>query len=129
MLDHVGSRIFWAATAAKNFIVRGADASNAFAEAPPPKIPLYVRVDKPYRDWYYHKYNKRISPDMVLKVNRALQGHPESPRAWAKLIDGILRKKLHLTTHEPCLYHGTYKGHEILFLQQVDQMIILTMRL
>ena len=40
MLDHVGSRIFWAACATKNFIVRGADASNAFAEAAAPKIPL-----------------------------------------------------------------------------------------
>ena len=48
MLDHVGSRIFWAAVAAKNFIVRGADASNAFAEAEAPKIPLYVRIDNSF---------------------------------------------------------------------------------
>lgn len=122
MLDHVGSRIFWAATAAKNFIVIGADAPNEFAEAPPAKIQLYVRVDKSYREWYYHKYNKKLTPDMVLKVSRALQGHPESPRAWAKLIDGILRKKLqlHPTTHEPYLYHGTHKGHEILLIREVD---------
>lgn len=42
MLDHVGSCIFWASVTIKNFIVRGADASNAFAEAQPPKISLYV---------------------------------------------------------------------------------------
>ena len=51
MLDHVGSRIFWATAASKNFIVRGADASNAFAEAQAPKIPLYVRVDTPFCEW------------------------------------------------------------------------------
>ena len=48
-LDHVGSRIFWATAAAKNLIVQGADASNAFAEAKAPKIPLYVRANDPYR--------------------------------------------------------------------------------
>ena len=40
-----GSRIFWAASAMKRHIVIGADASNAFAEAPPPKAPLYVYID------------------------------------------------------------------------------------
>lgn len=126
MLDHVGSRIFWASVAAKNFIVRGADASNAFAEAPPPKIPLYVRVDKPYREWYKNKYGETLGENMVLRVKKALQGHPESPRAWAKLIDKILRTKLGLkpTTHEPCLYHGSYEGEEVLFLRQVDDFAV-----
>ena len=41
-LDQVRAKIFWASTASKNMIVRGADASNAFAEADPPKIPLYI---------------------------------------------------------------------------------------
>ena len=50
-LDHIGSRIFWAAAAAKNFIIRGADASNTFAEVDAPKIPLYVRIDNQYREW------------------------------------------------------------------------------
>lgn len=126
MLDHVGSRIFWASVAAKNFIVRGADASNAFAEAPPPKIPLYVRIDKPYREWYKHKYGKTLADNMVLRVKKALQGHPESPRAWAQLIDKILQTKLGLkpTTHEPCLYYGTFKGEEVLFLRQVDDFAV-----
>ena len=48
MLDHVGSCTLWAAAASKNFVVRGADASNAFAEASAPKIPLYVHVDQPF---------------------------------------------------------------------------------
>jgi deoxyuridine 5'-triphosphate nucleotidohydrolase len=126
-LDHVGSRVFWAAAAAKNFVVRGADASNAFAEADAPKIPLYVRVNDQYREWWTEKMKMPpIPPGHVLPVHKALQGHPEAPRAWALLIDQILREKLNLkpTTHEPCLYHGQYKGNEILFLRQVDDFAV-----
>ena len=48
MLDHTGSKIFWGTVASKNLIVRRADASNAFAEAKAPDIPLYVTVDTQY---------------------------------------------------------------------------------
>ena len=124
-LDHVGHRIFWAAVAAKNFIVRGCDASNAFAEAPPPKHPLYVRIDRQFREWWASKNRAQIPADYVLPVQKALQGHPEAPRLWATLIHGILTKELGLnaTTHENCLYHGYIDGHEILFLRQVDDFV------
>jgi dUTP pyrophosphatase len=128
-LDHVGSRIFWATAVAKNLIVRGADASNAFAEADGPKIPLYVRLNDQYREWWAEKMGKPPIPrGYVLPVHKALQGHPESPRAWSILIDTILQQKLKLkpTTHEPCLYHGTYKGQEVLFLRQVDDFAVAT---
>jgi dUTP pyrophosphatase len=128
-LDHVGSRIFWAAAASKNFVVRGADASNAFAEADAPKIPLYVRVNDQYREWWTEKMKRPpIPPGYVLPVKKALQGHPEAPRAWATLIDNILQKKLNFkpTTHEPCLYHGTFQNKEVLFLRQVDDFAVAT---
>ena len=126
MLDHMSSRLFWAIVASLNYIVRGADASNAFAEAAPPKIPLYVRVDKPYREWYKARYNKDIPDGYVLPVHRALQGHPEAPRSWGKLIDRIIRTKIKLrpTTHEPCLYSGTFNGKNVLFLRQVDDFAV-----
>jgi deoxyuridine 5'-triphosphate nucleotidohydrolase len=126
-LDHVGSRIFWAAAASKNFIVRGADASNAFAEADAPKIPLYVRVNEQYKEWWTEKMKREDFPsNYVLPVYKALQGHPEAPRAWAMLIDKILKEKLHLkaTSHEPCLYYGKFKGKDILFLRQVDDFAV-----
>ena len=79
-IDHVGSRVFWAAVASKNFIVRGADASNAFAEANAPKIPLYVRVNDQYREWWTEKLKRPPIPTgYVLPVHKALQGHPEAP--------------------------------------------------
>ena len=49
-LDHTASRIFWSISAAKGHIVFGANASNVFVEAPPPKAPLYMIVDQQYRD-------------------------------------------------------------------------------
>jgi hypothetical protein len=60
-------------------------------------------------------------------VNNAIQGHPESPRLWEKLIDKILRKiGLKPTTHEPCLYYGHMNGSYTLFLRQVDDFAIAT---
>ena len=38
-LDQTSSKIFWAAVAVKNYIVIGADAANAFGEAPAPVAP------------------------------------------------------------------------------------------
>ena len=103
-LDHTASRIFWSISAAKGHIVFGADASNAFAEVPPPKAPLSMIVDQQYRDWYRHTKNVIILEGYDIKVNRALQGHPESLRLWATLINK------HITAlgfkpcfHEPCL--------------------------
>ena len=78
MLDHVGSRIFWTTVASKNLIVRGADASNAFAETKVPDIPIFVRVDKQYQEWYKYKFRKNIPDRYVLPVYKALQGHPKS---------------------------------------------------
>ena len=129
-LEQTGSRIFWAATAINNYVTIGADASNAFAEAPAPKAPLFVTIDQPYRDWYSNKYPDKppIPKGYVLPVNGALQGHPESARLWALLIDKVIQDlNLKPCTHEPCLYHthdynGT--GKTVLFLRQVDDFAI-----
>ena len=125
-LDQTGARIFWAAAANFNMKVYGADVSNAFAEAPPPVAPLYITVDNQFRQWWKDKGRGDIPQGYALKVKRALQGHPESARQWAVLIDKLIRTKLKLTptTHEPCLYSGVHKGHKILFLRQVDDFAI-----
>ena len=129
-LEQNGSRLFWAAVALNNFICIGADASNAFAEAPPPKAPLYVHIDPPYREWYRTKFPTRpeIPKGQVMRVQGALQGHPESARLWAILIDNVIKElKLRPCIHEPNLYYtNNYNntGKTVLFLRQVDDFAI-----
>lgn len=127
-LEQSGARVFWATAALRNMIIMGADASNAFAEAPPPKAPLYVKVDKPFREWWEAKGRPPIPEGHVLRVKGALQGHPESPRLWAKLIDSIIRQlNLKPCKHEPCLYYtNNYNGtgKTVLFLRQVDDFAV-----
>lgn len=71
-LEQPGARTFWATAAIKGMIVMRADASNAFAEAPPPKAPLYVVVDQPFREWWKSKGRGDIEKGWVLPVKYAL---------------------------------------------------------
>ena len=71
-LEQPGARTFWAASTILDLIVIGADASNAFAEAPPPKAPLYVVIDQQYRDWWKSKGRGDIPLGHVLPVQHAL---------------------------------------------------------
>ena len=50
----------------------------------------------------------------------------KASRAWATLIDSILKTKLQFkaTTHEPCLYSGNFQGERLLFLRQVDDFAV-----
>ena len=126
-LEQSGARMFWAISALKNRQVYGADASNAFAEAPPPKAPLYLKVDQAYRDWYKHRKGKDLPRDSYVRVQHAIQGHPESPRLWQDHIDKILKQLgYQQLTHEPCIYVNrcaTLK-EEIYLLRQVDDFAI-----
>ena len=125
-VEQPAQRVYWGLVAIKNYIAIGADASNAFAEAPPPKAPLYVLVDRPYREWYKQKTGKYVPKGYVLRVHHAIQGHPEAPRLWSVFIDEIIRNKLGFIpmTHEKCLYRGKFKGKEVMFLRQVDDFSV-----
>ena len=127
-LDQTASRLFWALSAVKNHIVIGADASNAFAEAPAPIAPLYMTLDAQYHSWWRSKGRPPIPDGYGVRVLKAIQGHPESPRLWANLINRIITDMgFKPCKHEPCLYHHPcYKGHEIYFLRQVDDFAIST---
>ena len=126
-LDAPSERLFWALVAKMGLIAVGADVSNAFAEAPPPAAPLYMYIDDNYRDWWEHRMKRPPIPKEfnVVRVNRAIQGHPESPRLWEKHIDRILRDMgLTPARHEPCLYSGTVNGERVFFLRQVDDFSV-----
>jgi hypothetical protein len=126
-LEAVSERLFWAIVASEGLIAIGADVSNAFAEVPAPKAPLFLYIDDSFRDWWVnHLHNDPIPKECnVVRVNNAIQGHPESPRLWEKHIDGIL-KELGLTPaiHEPCIYSGMFNNTKVLFLRQVDDFAV-----
>ena len=127
-LDQTGARIFWAIAALTNKIVYGSDASNAFAEAPAPKAPLYLRIDQAYKDWYKARYQRDIPPHQsYVRVKHAIQGHPESPRLWQDFIDNILKDLgFSQVTHEPCLYTkiDDATNERIYLLRQVDDFAV-----
>jgi hypothetical protein len=95
--------MFYGIAAAENLIY-GADVSNAFAEAPPPKQSFYMYPECAFYEWWTHHLKRPpLDPDQVIPVLSAMQGHPESPRLWEKHADSILRYVgLTPTIHEPC---------------------------
>jgi hypothetical protein len=126
-LDAVSERLFWAIVANEGLLAIGADVSNAFAEAPAPKAPLFLYIDDTFREWWVRHLGKEpIPPECnAVRVHNAIQGHPELPRLWEKHIDKILQELgLRPTTHEPCLYSSEINGQRILFLRQVDDFAV-----
>jgi hypothetical protein len=126
-LDAASERLFWASVANEGLIAIGADVSNAFAEAPAPKAPLFLYIDDTFRDWWVKHLCREPIPEEcnAVRVHNAIQGHPESPRLWEKHIDKILRDLgITPTTHEPCLYSGEVDGERVLFLRQVDDFAV-----
>ena len=112
-VEQPACRMYWSLTASNNLLAMGADAGNAFAEAPPPLQQFYMRIDEPFRHWWTAcKGRPPIPKNFVLPVNNALQGHPESPRLWEQHVHKILVTYLHFqaTTHEKCLYSRTSEG-------------------
>jgi hypothetical protein len=80
-LDAASERLFWSIVADEGLIAIGANVTNAFAEAPPPKAPLYLYINEAFREWWTeHLGNPPIPIECnVVRVNNAIQGHPESP--------------------------------------------------
>jgi hypothetical protein len=125
-VEQPGARLFWSLSALHSMTAIGADAGNAFAEAPPPVLPFYMAIDDQYRTWWTKKLgNPPIPEGYVLPVQHALQGHPEAPRLWEKHIVAILEKMgFKSTTHERCVYQTTVNGEKVLFLRQVDDFAV-----
>lgn len=51
-LDAVSDRLLWAIVANEGLLAIGADVSNAFAEAPAPKAPLFLYIDNTFHEWW-----------------------------------------------------------------------------
>jgi hypothetical protein len=83
-------RLFYALAAQLNYHVFGGDAKDAYAHSPPPKVPTYVHVDDAYADWYHARCGNPVDRTLVLPVQHALQGHPESGKRWEDHINSNL---------------------------------------
>jgi hypothetical protein len=111
-VDQTSSHLFFAVSAGENLLVFGANVSNAFAEAPPPKQGVYFRPDKASHEWWVnHKRWPPIPPSHIIPALSVMQGHPELPHLWEKHANTILHGLgLTPTIHKPCLYSGTISG-------------------
>jgi hypothetical protein len=117
-IDQTSARLFYAIAATKNLLVFGADVSNAFAEAPPPKQGFFIRPDRAFHKWWVtYKKLPPFPPGHVIPVLSTMQGHPESPCFWEKHADKILREiGLTPTVYESCLCSGVINNNRVLFM-------------
>jgi hypothetical protein len=60
--------MFFALCAHEGYIALKVDATNAYANSPPPDQPTFVYIDDQFADWYLARYGIAISRDMVLPV-------------------------------------------------------------
>lgn len=124
-IEHPIMRIFFALCAKENLPIFKADATNAYATAPPPEHPTFVKIDDQYADWYKARYGIDLDRRKVLPVRHALQGHPESGNLFERHISKIISKYgFKNTTQERNIYRGTYQGHLMLMCRQVDDFAI-----
>ena len=76
----MASQLFYSILAAENLLVFGADVSNAFSKAPPPKQGFYIQPGRAFEEWWTARGFTPLEPGQVIPVMQAMQGHPESPR-------------------------------------------------
>eukprot|EP00957_Ditylum_brightwellii_P117918 8994529-Ditylum_brightwellii.AAC.1 len=77
-------KLFIAIATLRNYIIIGADATNAYTQSPPPTDPTFMCIDGQYADWYFNKYGTHLDRKMALPVLHTLQGHPESSALWER---------------------------------------------
>ena len=105
----------------KDWTIDIVDVETAFLNAPLSEV-TYIKVPEGYA-----KYRKIESkPDEVVKLNRALYGLVQSPRAWLKHFVSILEKcGLTVCQSEPCvLFQRRNEQLKLVVVIYVDDCII-----
>jgi hypothetical protein len=124
-ISQVGMKIFISLVALLNYVIIDLDAVNAYGQAGSLYDIIYLEIDQQYRDWYKARKGKDIPIGWVLPIKGSLQGHPDSGEIWQTRVNEVLESyQFRTTTHEPCLYRGTFKTKQILICRQVDDMLI-----
>ena len=73
-LDQTGSCLFYALTAAENMMCFGANVSNAFGDAPPPKQGFFIRPGAAFKEWWISKGRDPIPDGDVIPAWRQCRG-------------------------------------------------------
>jgi hypothetical protein len=63
--------MFFALCAHEGYFCIKVDATNAYANSPPPDQPTHVHVDHQYADWFLLQYNEEVPLNYVLPVQHA----------------------------------------------------------
>jgi hypothetical protein len=106
-IDQPCIRLFFALSAAMDFVVMGAYCTNAYANYSSPPQATYVRIDDAYADWYCSRHRKEVDRSLVLPVLKALQGYPEAGALWEKHTNKTLDDlDIVCTTYERGIYRG-----------------------
>jgi hypothetical protein len=85
-------RLYFSLFAFEGFTSLMVDATNAYANSPPPNQPTFVVIDEQYADWYLRRHGRVVSKDMVLPVQHALHGHPKSGALWEKFVNAVIAR-------------------------------------
>ena len=124
-LDQPICRLFFALAAARNLVVFGGDARDAYAHSPGSSTPVFLRLDATFRIWYQKKFKVDLKPNDVAPILRALQGHPAAGRLWENHIVAILKKMgFKRTTHADNIYTGEFRSVKVLLIRQVDDFAL-----
>ena len=116
---------FFALCAYEGNVALKVDATNACANSPLLGQPTFVYIDDQYVDWYAVRHGVKVSRNMVLPFQHALQGHPESGSLWEKFVNRVIAGHgFNSTINECSIYQGVYNGHRMLICQQVDSLAI-----
>ena len=89
-----------------------------------------VRPDNAFHNWWENSFKWPKIPDWhFMPILMNIQGHPVAQRLWSRHIHKILTNKLKLkpTTHEQCLYIGTFFNKKSFLTHQVDNFAILAL--
>ena len=109
----------------EGYISLKVDATNAYANSPPSKQSTFVIIDDQFAEWYHAWHGVAIPRDMVLPVQNALGGYPESGALWEKFVKMVIAcHGFKSMTHKRSLYQGVYKGNRMLICRQVDDLAI-----
>jgi hypothetical protein len=67
-IDQPCMRLFLSLSAVTVLVLMGADYTDAYANAPSPTQPTYVRIDDAYVDWFRSRHGKEVDHSLMLPV-------------------------------------------------------------